>query len=182
MLVFCQVITYTTYEKCSIKCKAVYREAVFVGRAGDSEHEFSVNSEHWQVETVLCYDLVAYLDPRIKNRKPFTLTIWNMHAHIYGVGQVSARGGSGGEVTRGASCCRWLAELIDDQTEGERKLTCPRAGRPDTSHIHTHTLLPDKVDNVLVTLWTLRVLWVTGARVPPLGSSGLGFSDARAYL
>lgn len=43
MLVFCQVITHTIYEKCSIKCKAVYREAVFVGGAGDSEHEFSVN-------------------------------------------------------------------------------------------------------------------------------------------
>lgn len=62
-----------------------------------------MESEHWEVETVLFYDLVAYLDQRIKNPKP--LTSYLKHARTYlrrarrdrGRGQASARGGPEGK-------------------------------------------------------------------------------------
>lgn len=59
--VFCQVMTYTTYEKCSIKCK------VWIGR--DSSYsivKIQTNfSSASKVRNGLFHDLVACLIPRV---------------------------------------------------------------------------------------------------------------------
>lgn len=99
--------------------------------------------------------------------------------HIYdargetGPGQSRRTRRSGGYVARGASCCRWRAELIDEQTEGEKVDLSSSQPARHVTHIHTH---------FTQTKWTMS-LWPFKLCVSPeWPARGFQLSAAAAWV